>query len=135
MKELNGISKRIEKVKTEFRYSNQQLGKICGVSYTAIANIINGVTKDPSISLFVNITIKLGVSIEWLLFGKGEMLIKNSGQSKKDHPEAIKFLQQENENLKTIIHSKEAETTTLKKIILLLEEKVAEIGTKRRKVS
>jgi transcriptional regulator with XRE-family HTH domain len=135
MQSLREIGKRIEKVKAEFRYSNQQLGDICGISYTAIANIINGITKDPSVSVFANLSSKLGISLEWLLFGKGEMLIKNQGQSKKDHPEAIKFLKQENENLKTIIDSKETEVATLKKIIVLLEEKVSESGTKRRKVS
>jgi transcriptional regulator with XRE-family HTH domain len=135
MQELIEIGQRIEKVKAEFRFSNQQLGEICGVSYTAIANIIHGITKDPGVSLFVNLTTKLNISIEWLLFGKGEMLIMNQSQSKKDDPKIIKFLQQENENLKTIIQSRETEGTTLKKIIKLLEERIDETGAKKRKVS
>jgi transcriptional regulator with XRE-family HTH domain len=135
VQDLTEIGKRIDKVKAEFRYSNQQLGEVCGVSYTAIANIINGITKDPSVSLFVNLTIKLGISCEWLLFGKGEMLLKNRSESKKDHPEAIKYLQQENKNLKTIIDSKEAEVATLKKIITLLEERKGEQSPKKRNAS
>jgi transcriptional regulator with XRE-family HTH domain len=135
MRELKELGERIEKIKAEFRYTNQQLGEICGVSYTAIANIINKITKDPSISLIVNLTTKLDISLEWLLLGKGEMLSKQSSHIKKEHPEAIKFLKQENENLKTIISSKETEAETLKKIVTLLEGRVEELEKIKRKAS
>ena len=121
MQEYIPLNKRIELVKKEFGYSNEELGQICGVSYTAIANIINGVTKDPGVSLFVNISTKLGINLDWLLSGVGEMY-KDGNSKDKEHPETIKFLKQENENLRTIIGAKDEQIETLKKIVNLLEE-------------
>lgn len=121
MQDIPTLNKRIELVKKEFGYSNEELGKICGVSYTAIGNIINGITKDPGASLFINISTKLNINLEWLLSGVGEMY-KNEKNVDKEHPETLKYLKQENENLRIIIDSKEEQIEILKKIVSLLEE-------------
>lgn len=129
---MQELKHRVEFLKKEFNYSNEQLGEICGVSYTAIGNIINGITKDPGISLFVKLSKKLNLNLEWLLLGEGEML-KNK-VNKKDHPEAIKYLYQENENLKILVQSKDGEINTLKKIVDLLENRVEQGSSKKQQV-
>jgi len=121
MQDYTLLNKRIELVKKDFGYSNEELGQICGVSYTAIGNIINGITKDPGVSLFINISNKLDINLDWLLCGVGEMY-KNSKEIQKDHPEALKYIKQENENLRMIIDSKDEQIETLKKIVSILEE-------------
>lgn len=131
MQDLKDLGKRINAIKTEFGYSNQELGAICGVSYTAIGNIIHGITKDPSVSLFIKLTTKLDISLDWLLFGKGEML-KSDNSSKRDHPETVKFLKQEITNLKTIINIRESELETLKKMIGLLENQTKPHQAKKK---
>jgi transcriptional regulator with XRE-family HTH domain len=129
---MQELKHRVELVKKEFNFSNEQLGEICGVSYTAIGNIINGITKDPGISLFVKLSKKLNLNLEWLLLGEGDML-KNS-TNKKDHPEALKYLYQENENLKVLILSKDGEINTLKKIVDLLEHRIDQGSNKKQQI-
>ncbi|HVD99087.1 MAG TPA: helix-turn-helix transcriptional regulator [Cytophagaceae bacterium] len=119
----------MEIIKKEFNYSNEQLGEICGVSYTAIGNIINGITKDPGVSLFIRLSKQLEINVEWLLFGEGEMLRKHVS---KNHPEAVKYLGHENDNLKILIQSKDSEINTLKKIINLLENRIEVLSDKKQ---
>src|ERR1700743_1221639 len=126
---MQEIKHRMEIVKREFNYSNEQLGEICGVSYTAIGNIINGITKDPGVSLFIRLSKQLEINVEWLLFGEGEMLTKHVS---KNHPEAVKYLSHENDNLKILIQSKDSEINTLKKIINLLENRIEVLSDKKQ---
>jgi transcriptional regulator with XRE-family HTH domain len=126
---MQEMKHRMEIIKKEFNYSNEQLGEICGVSYTAIGNIINGITKDPGVSLFIRLSKQLEINVEWLLFGEGEMLRKHVS---KNHPEAVKYLGHENDNLKILIQSKDSEINTLKKIINLLENRIEVLSDKKQ---
>jgi transcriptional regulator with XRE-family HTH domain len=126
MEELKDIGKRIERVKSHFNYSNGQLGEVCGVSYTAIAKIISGTTKDPSVSIFINLAEKLKININWLLFNQEDIFSTNGTTNSPD---------QEKEMFKILLHSKEMENETLKKMVNMLEEKLDEYKSTRKKVS
>ncbi len=119
--EMKMLKDRINLIKKEFKYSNEELGIICGVSYTAIGNIINGITQDPGVSLFIKLSKKHDLSLDWLLFGEGEMY-KTSAQQNNPFNN-LKYLNQEMEGLKILIESKDNELHALKKIIALLESK------------
>jgi transcriptional regulator with XRE-family HTH domain len=131
MQGFKEIGKRFKLIKEHFSLSNQEFGEICGVSYTAIGNIINGTTKDPSVSLFVKISSKLEINLNWMITGKGEMIEKEEDKPlSTENLETIKYLKQEIENLKLIIESKQNEIETFKKIVALLEEKKANSKSK-----
>ncbi len=70
----NTISKRLEVVKNHFHLSNRKLAQIAGISGQGIADILNGVSKNPRNSIFVHISDKLDINLSWLLTGDGEML-------------------------------------------------------------
>ncbi|HXA00525.1 MAG TPA: helix-turn-helix transcriptional regulator [Cytophagaceae bacterium] len=127
MADLKSIGQRVEEIKKNFNYSNGQLGEVCGVSYTAIAKIISGATKDPSVSIFINLTEKLKVNINWLLFNEGQMFSdhnQNAGMRSQSN--------QEKEITKILLHSKEEENEMLKKIVKLLEDWLSEIQSRKK---
>lgn len=133
MKHLEGIGHRIELVKKHFNYSNEELGKVCGVSYAAIAKIINGATKDPSVSLFILLSKKLKININWLLFNEGNMLEEKAPLTKMiDNRDHIFNLQNKIETMELLLQSKNSEIDTLKKIINILEGKIEEKPGKKK---
>jgi transcriptional regulator with XRE-family HTH domain len=70
----NTLSKRLELVKNHFHLSNRRLAQVAGISGQGIADILNGVSKNPRNSIFVQISDQLDISLSWLLTGEGEML-------------------------------------------------------------
>lgn len=121
MKIPNGISIRLEQVKKHFDYTNNELGKVCNVSYAAIAKILNNETKDPSISIAINLQRKLSINLNWFLLGEGAMFENTNIDNNVDE---VKHLNSLIENQKILIEAKDSEINTLKKIITLLEEKI-----------
>lgn len=67
------IHEKISEIKTRFKLNNSKLGEIAGVSSQTIADIENGVTANPKVSLFVNLCSKLEIDPSWLLIGEGPL--------------------------------------------------------------
>jgi transcriptional regulator with XRE-family HTH domain len=125
MADLSEIKLRLEEIKQKFNYTNEQLGELSGVSYNAIAKIIKGQTKDPSVSIFIDISQKLGVSIKWLLFNEGEMFEKRTdGTHSANDPTVFIKNQREKEGIyKLLLNTKDEEIETLKKMVRFLESR------------
>lgn len=70
----NTLNKRLELVKNHFHLSNRRLAQVAGISGQGIADILNGVSKNPRNSIFVQISDKLDINLNWLLTGEGDML-------------------------------------------------------------
>jgi transcriptional regulator with XRE-family HTH domain len=76
------INDRFSELRYKLKLSKDALGAIAGVSGTAIGNIENGKTKSPSADVIAAISIKLGISTDWLLTGEGEMLASDAEAQK-----------------------------------------------------
>lgn len=57
----------------KFNLSFAQLGSIGGVSPQAIKDIVDGVTKKPNVKTLTKICEELGISLDWLATGRGEI--------------------------------------------------------------
>ncbi|RSK50066.1 XRE family transcriptional regulator [Hymenobacter rigui] len=68
-----GIGDRYKQIRAHFGHSREALGTIAGVSGTSIGNIEEG-KHTPKAESVAAIARKLGISLEWLLFGEGSML-------------------------------------------------------------
>lgn len=111
------IDERIKSVMFFFRKSGTDLAKDLGITKSTITRTLKGETL-PSSKLLIPLGEKLGVSIDWLLFGEGEMLRekkenaassengKKSKSSKVD-AERIKSLEEQNKLLKQTISDKD----------------------------
>ena len=77
-----GISKKISLMRSHFGLSADAMGEKAGVSGTAIANIERGDSLNPGAEMLSNISTMLGVNLNWLLLGEGEML-KSADPPKK----------------------------------------------------
>lgn len=51
----------------KMQISKQELSKLCKIPYMTLSDIIKGTTKDPRISLIINISLSLNISIDDLL--------------------------------------------------------------------
>ncbi len=69
----NLLGKRLEVVKNHFRLSNRRLAHLAGISGQGIADILNGVSKNPRNSIFVQLSDQLDIDLNWFLTGEGEM--------------------------------------------------------------
>jgi hypothetical protein len=130
MENSGHIGTRIEKIKNHFNYSNGKLGEVCDVSYAAIAKIINGSTKDPGISIIINLVKKLKVNSNWLLFNEGSMFSADLKESRR--PAALSDKSHDNEIFNLLLRSKDEENEILKKMVKLLEDRLAEIQERKK---
>lgn len=73
-----GISERILQVRKHFALSYDALADKVGASGQAIANIEQGKSNNPGAELLVNMATMLGIRLDWLLLGEGEMLRSES---------------------------------------------------------
>lgn len=67
------VSRRMAEVMNETRLNNSKLGRVIGISHTAIGNIREGNPVDVKASTVVNFLYYFKeISPDWLLFGEGE---------------------------------------------------------------
>lgn len=121
------VDERIREVMFFYRKNATDLANDLGITKSTIARTLKGETL-PSSKLLIPLGEKLGISIDWLLFGEGEMLREkkesttsgeNGKKSSKVDAERIKSLEEQNKLLKQTISDKD-------EIIQLLREKRAE---------
>lgn len=113
----NPINQRLRELLFLFKKNGSELAKDLGVTQSTVVRTLKGETL-PSSKFLIPLGEKLGVSIDWLLFGKGEMLEneKKSKKSKEGDSEKVKLLEQQIKLLKQTIGDKD-------EIIKLLKEK------------
>ncbi|WMX15302.1 helix-turn-helix domain-containing protein [Aureispira sp. CCB-E] len=127
------VHERLEKVIRKSKKNANSLASEINVSHTAISRALRGETL-PSSKILIPLGEKLGISIDWVLFGVGEMfmdsskVIEEKGEKKKGTDS--KNCKKELEQLKKELREKDlliAEKTKLleakDKIINLLEKK------------
>lgn len=68
---------RIKMCKKEKKLSNEELSKLSGVPKGTLAKILGSETKDPQISNIIKISKALGVSADYIIFGKTETQSKS----------------------------------------------------------
>lgn len=113
------INKRIESVMYHFRKSGTELAKDLGITKSTITRTLKGETM-PSSKLLIPLGERLGVSIDWLLFGEGDML-RNGDKSIAHSPKDLekgKGKQSENEKMELL----EQQIKLLQKSIVDKEE-------------
>lgn len=72
MYDLDEMISRIKDLKKAKKLSNETLSTISGVPKGTLAKILGSETKDPQISTIIKIAQALGVSADYIIFGKEE---------------------------------------------------------------
>lgn len=107
----NDISNRIKEVVAHFCNGNNR--KFASIIETGEANIRNYIAgRQPKFEVISSIASKFEINCEWLLTGKGEMLLSNeekpiSGIEITKECKKCEILEKENDFLKQIIQAKE----------------------------
>lgn len=96
----SGIAERLEIVKREYRLNNTELGELGGTSFQTIRQMVANKVAKPNLTILVNISNKLKIRSEWLIYGEGLM-------TNEMKPESPKIEEPENKYLKDILESME----------------------------
>lgn len=70
--DLEAISNRIKALKKARKLSNEALANIAGIPKGTLSKILGSETKDPQISNIIKISQALGVTADYIIFGKEE---------------------------------------------------------------
>jgi len=100
--------------------NNEQLSRCAGISSTAVGNYFK-IGSIPKITVLAEWTSKLGINANWLLTGKGEMIVGSDDTSKLEQNTAV----DDNALLKTLINTNSrlvAENAELRTKLELLEK-------------
>ncbi len=76
-----GLSERLIMVRDHFNYNNTEFAKVCGFSSSAMDSLLKGTNKDTKTTYVGNISIKLGINLNWLINGEGEMFKEGASSS------------------------------------------------------
>lgn len=102
VEKLSLIGKRLDFYIKNQGKSMRKFAEECGTNHVQIHNIIKG--KPFGVDKLLDIIEKSNISYEWLLFGKGEMVIINTNENKNtDLIKQIEDLKNQNEQLLNII--------------------------------
>jgi len=109
------VQERFAKAMKRVGKNTNSLGKALGVTDSAISRVLKGQTL-PSSKILIPLGEKLGISIDWILFGAGDMFI---------NPSELNAVKKEREEKKESKNSKEIENLKqkLKAKDLLIQEK------------
>lgn len=122
---------RIEEIRFFFKKNKTEFSKLLGYatpqSYT---NFLNGGT---------NVSIKMlkalkqhnpNVSIDWIMYGQGNMILGEDAAANSPLPTDVKLLQQENKYLKEKLAEKELHIEAKDDLIELFRETLRMVGAK-----
>jgi transcriptional regulator with XRE-family HTH domain len=70
----NNIGKRIRTLRAHYNMGMKDFAQCSGLSHVAIFHLENGRTLKPHKSSMVRIASAFGTTLEWILYGKDEML-------------------------------------------------------------
>lgn len=74
----NLISKRIKDLRLHYNLGMKEFSTRCGLSHVAIFHLETGKTLKPHRSSIVRMANVFGSTVDWILFGNGEMLPNGS---------------------------------------------------------
>ncbi|MDG6280432.1 helix-turn-helix transcriptional regulator [Glaesserella parasuis] len=57
-----------------------EVSEITGISYSTLQNYLRGV-REPNVEILIKFSIHLGINLNWLLTGQGEMFIGGTPES------------------------------------------------------
>ncbi|MEM6261027.1 MAG: helix-turn-helix transcriptional regulator [Bacteroidota bacterium] len=117
---ITNIGKRLAKFMEQENIGVNELGRMAGTSGTQISNIIHG-RKYGVDKLLAIIDALPAINPLWLLRGEGEMMQANVGRSADEVDYLNRLLEEKNSTCQVL----QDEVDALKKIITLLEEKLA----------
>jgi len=86
---MTTLGARLRQVRTEAQLSQEQAGQIAGVSKQAISHIENDRTKNPEAATLEPLARRLGVSLQWLMTGRGERAPASSDNSGVSRVETV----------------------------------------------
>lgn len=123
------VNERIAQIISQCGYkSKRSFAEKIGVAQTSLNDILRGAEPKYS-TLYKILKAEPLISAEWLLRGKGEMLIASSQEQKKEvtpeglfHDVLIEFMSMVNKRLKTIDKNSEISASKLSEIINLVSE-------------
>lgn len=72
MYDLEAMISRIKALKKASKLSNEALAKLAGIPKGTLSKILGSETKDPQISNIIKISQALGVTADYVIFGKEE---------------------------------------------------------------
>ena len=70
----NLIGKRIKELRAHYNMGVKEFASRCGLSHVAVFHLEKGKTLKPHKSSLLRITNVFGTTMDWLLYGKNEML-------------------------------------------------------------
>lgn len=85
------IGQRLKSIRKKKDLTQEELSDICGISKPFIAKIEAGI-QQPSTTVLFSLIDRCGVSIDWLLSGKGRMFIDDNRFISEIPDEYIEFL-------------------------------------------
>ena len=69
------MKERLQKVLIHYRWNNQELSEVLGISKGAISHLLNGRNK-PSVDVLASLKkARKEISLDWLITGDGNMII------------------------------------------------------------
>lgn len=137
------VNERIKIIRKHFEMNQTEFGRKLGVDQTIISKIENGDYKYVASEIMMLLHIEFKININWLLTGKGEMLLQEGEEGlTKDARELCEKLEIENKELKgkikeyqdyileQVMKTKPSEIEALHNKINYLEEEVTKYKTK-----
>lgn len=76
--EQMGIKNRLKQIKDTKRLNLKEFSEVSGVSYRSLQNYLSG-EREPNVAGLLSLCTHMGVNINWLLTGEGEMFIGSGG--------------------------------------------------------
>jgi len=116
------LKDRIEQLKKYLNIrSNNELATKVGITRQTLDKVTNGDTKDPRSSFFIRFSEAFGVSLEWMITGKGNMM---SEVSESDCQKQVNKLEKELHEIELEANISKKEISVLKNMISILNEKI-----------
>lgn len=84
---MREIAGRIKEIRGRLELSRLRMADMLGVSYSSMGKYLNG-TQMVGLSVLLRLSAYLGVSLDWLLIGHGEMM-RDEGEARKQRMEPL----------------------------------------------
>ncbi|EEI9429516.1 helix-turn-helix domain-containing protein [Salmonella enterica] len=83
IREQSGISERLKEVLDSQSLTITDAAAKCGMPYRSLQNYLRG-EREPKVDALISISTQLGISIDWLLTGRGTMYITSTQLESRD---------------------------------------------------
>jgi transcriptional regulator with XRE-family HTH domain len=80
----NSTAERVKKLRAHYDLSVKEFAGMCGLSHVAIFHIENGKTLKPHKSSLIRMAAVFGTTLDWLIYGRDEMLPQGTKELNDD---------------------------------------------------